>query len=88
MENFCTICCTTHESPKWYNSKDNHGLICKKAYLKQYYEDNKESINEDRKKRYQEDENYKNKINEKNKENDKKRRASGYTRIKRCFSKS
>lgn len=83
MLNFCVICNLEHESPKWYNSKEGNGLICKKAYLKQYHDENKETINEERKKRYQEDDQYRKEVNERNNENDKKRRASGYVRVRK-----
>jgi len=80
MENFCVACSIKHDSPKWYNSKDKSGLICKKAYLKQYHSERKEAIAEKRRERYHKDENYRKEINDKNKENDKRRRASGYIR--------
>lgn len=76
MENFCTICNTMHDSPKWYNMPN--GLMCKNAYLKQYYEKNKEDVNKARKRKYQEDVEYRNAVNERNKEADKKRRSEGY----------
>jgi hypothetical protein len=67
-----------HDSPKWYNTPK--GQICKKTYLKQYHEKNKEDVNEARKKKYQEDVEYRNAVNERNKEADKKRRSEGYVR--------
>jgi hypothetical protein len=52
--------------------------MCKNAYLKQYYEKNKEDVNKARKRKYQEDVEYRNAVNERNKEADKKRRSEGY----------
>ena len=79
-ENFCTICNTTHESSKWYNAPNGTGMMCNKTYLNQYYDQNKDDINADRRKKYQEDEEYRRKVNEKNKEADVKRRSVGYVR--------
>lgn len=79
-ENFCTICNITHESPKWYNASNGSGLICKKTYLNQYYDKHRNDISEERKKKYQEDEEYRKKVNEKNKEADAKRRSEGYVK--------
>jgi len=83
MEQFCTACNTTHDSPKWYNNKENNGSICKKSYLREYYKNNGSTINSERRKRYQEDPEYRKETNERNKENDKLRRSSGYVRIRK-----
>ena len=82
-ENFCTICQATHFSPKWYNSEQSGMLICKNEYLKQYYLKNKEVFSDKFKTKYKENDEFRKRVNEKNKENDKKRRSSGYKRIRK-----
>jgi hypothetical protein len=70
MEKYCSACNCLHESSKWYNSKTiTNGLICKKIYLKEYHEKNKEKVNEQRRNQYKEDIEYRERINEINRKN-------------------
>ena len=80
MENHCIACKFVHDSPKWYNSKTSSGLICKKAYLKEYHSKNKERVNAERRERYHNDPEYKEKIDTANKEKAKERTMRGYKR--------
>ena len=69
MEKYCSACNCSHDSPKWYNSKTTEGVICKKSYLKEYHNQNKNEVNEKRRNQYNEDPDYRKKIKETNRQN-------------------
>ena len=70
MEKYCSACNCSHDSPKWYNSKTiTNGVICKRSYLKEYHDKNKNKVNETRRNQYKEDTEYREKINETNRQN-------------------
>jgi len=84
MEKYCSVCNCLHESPKWYNSKTiTDGLICKKSYLKEYHEKNKEKVNEQRRNQYKEDIEHRERVKEVNRKN---RIEKGYKKKHKPYS--
>lgn len=74
-ENYCVVCKKTHSSRKWYNHKELGGKWCIQQYLKEYHQRKGKA---DQRKRYQEDEEYREKVKAINRKNDHARRATGW----------